>query len=85
MGQRVFIFFLGGEHEEACSVDYILPLRSELSSGNQKIMSWLQIHPFGPYLSSFAINSYGYYSQISQNLVSKPPNFRFSHDCPTGC
>ncbi len=33
-------------------------------------MSWLQIRLFGPYLSSFSINSYGYYSQMSQNLVS---------------
>jgi hypothetical protein len=33
-------------------------------------MSWLQIRLFGPYLSSFSTNSYGYYSQMSQNLVS---------------
>ena len=33
-------------------------------------MSWLQIRLFGPYFSSFSTNSYGYYSQTSQNLVS---------------
>ncbi len=33
-------------------------------------MSWLQICLFGPYFSSFSTNSYGYYSQMSQNLVS---------------
>ena len=33
-------------------------------------MSWLQIRLFGPYFSSFSTNSYGYYSQMSQNLVS---------------
>jgi hypothetical protein len=33
----------------------------------------LQIQLFGPYFSSFSTNSYGYYSQTSQNLVS---NFR---------
>ncbi len=33
-------------------------------------MNWLQIRPFGPYFSSFSINSYGYYSQMSQNLIS---------------
>jgi len=39
----------------------------------------LQIRLFGPYLSSFSTNSYGYYSQMSQNLVS---NFRiFSSAC----
>ncbi len=32
-------------------------------------MSWLQIRLFGPDLSSFSTNSYGYYSQMSQNLV----------------
>jgi hypothetical protein len=30
----------------------------------------LQIWLFGPYFSSFSTNSYGYYSQTSQNLVS---------------
>jgi hypothetical protein len=34
-------------------------------------MSWLQIRLFGLYLSSFSTNSYGYYSQMSQNLFSK--------------
>ncbi len=48
-------------------------------------MSWLQIRLFGPYFSSFSTNSYGYYSQMSQNLVSNIPNFRFSPDSPTGC
>jgi len=33
-------------------------------------MNWLQIRLFGPYLISFSTNSYGYYSQMSQNLVS---------------
>jgi hypothetical protein len=33
-------------------------------------MNWLQIRLFGPYLSSFSTNSYGYYSQMSQNLFS---------------
>jgi len=33
-------------------------------------MNWLQIRLFGPYLSSFSTNSYGYYSQMSQNLCS---------------
>jgi hypothetical protein len=33
-------------------------------------MNWLQIRQFGPYLSSFSTNSYGYYSQKSQNLFS---------------
>jgi hypothetical protein len=33
-------------------------------------MNWLQIRLFGPYLSSFPTNSYGYYSQMSQNLFS---------------
>jgi len=36
-------------------------------------MSQLQIRLFGPYFSSFSTNSYGYYSQMSQNL---PSNFR---------
>ncbi len=33
-------------------------------------MIWLQIRLFGPYFSSFSTNSYGYYSQMSQNLIS---------------
>ena len=33
-------------------------------------MNWLQIRLFGPYFSSFSTNSYGYYSQTSQNLDS---------------
>ena len=33
-------------------------------------MNWLQIRLFGPHFSSFSTNSYGYYSQTSQNLVS---------------
>ena len=33
-------------------------------------MVWLQIRLFGPYFSSFSTNSYGYYSQMSQNLIS---------------
>ena len=33
-------------------------------------MSWLQIRLFGPYFRSFSTNSYGYYSQESQNLFS---------------
>jgi hypothetical protein len=33
-------------------------------------MNWLQIRLFGPYFSSFSTNSYSYYSQMSQNLVS---------------
>ncbi len=33
-------------------------------------MNWLQIRLSGPYFSSFSTNSYGYYSQTSQNLVS---------------
>jgi hypothetical protein len=33
-------------------------------------MNWLQIRLFGPYSSSFSTNSYGYYSQKSQNLFS---------------
>ena len=28
-------------------------------------INWLQIRPFGSYLSSFSTNSYGYYSQLS--------------------
>jgi len=38
-------------------------------------MSWLQIRLFGPYFSSFSTNSYGYYSQMSQNLVSNTQTF----------
>jgi len=33
-------------------------------------MNWLQIRLFGPCFSSFSTNSYGYYSQTSQKLVS---------------
>jgi len=33
-------------------------------------MNWLQIRLVGLYLSSFSTNSYGYYSQMSQNLFS---------------
>jgi hypothetical protein len=33
-------------------------------------MNWLQIRLFGPYFSSFSTNSYGYYSQMCQNLFS---------------
>ncbi len=33
-------------------------------------MTRLQIRLFGPHLDSFSTNSYGYYSQTSQNLVS---------------
>jgi len=33
-------------------------------------MNWLQISLFGSYFSSFSTNSYGYYSQKSQNLFS---------------
>jgi hypothetical protein len=33
-------------------------------------INWLQIRLFGPYPSSFSTNSYGYYSQMSQNLAS---------------
>ncbi len=36
-------------------------------------MTRLQIRLFGPYFSSFSTNSYSYYYQMSQNLVS---NFR---------
>ncbi len=36
----------------------------------EQSMSWLQIQLFGPYFSSFSTNSYSYYSQMSQNLVS---------------
>jgi len=34
------------------------------------MMNWLQIRLFGPYFSSFSTNSYGYSSQMSQNLFS---------------
>mgnify|MGYP001819918367 CR=1 FL=1 len=33
-------------------------------------MNWQQIRLFGPYFNSFSTNSYGYYSQMSQNLAS---------------
>jgi hypothetical protein len=33
-------------------------------------MNWLQIRLIGPYFSFFSINSYGYYSQMSQNMFS---------------
>ncbi len=38
-------------------------------------MNWLQIRLFGPYFSSFSTNSYGYYSQMSQNLFSNNQTF----------
>jgi hypothetical protein len=38
-------------------------------------MNWLQIRLFGPYFSSFSTNSYGYYSQKSQNLFSNTQIF----------
>ena len=38
-------------------------------------MNWLQIRLFGPYLSSFSANSYGYYSQMSQNPFSNGQTF----------
>ena len=38
-------------------------------------MNWLQIRLFGPYFSSFSTNSYGYYSQMSQNLFSNTQIF----------
>jgi hypothetical protein len=38
-------------------------------------MNWLQIRLFGPYLSSFSTNSYGYYSQKIQNLFSNSQIF----------
>ena len=38
-------------------------------------MNWLQIRLFGPYSSTFSTNSYGYYSQMSQNLVSNTQIF----------
>jgi len=33
-------------------------------------VDWLQIRPIGPYFSSFSTNSYSYYSQKSQKLIS---------------
>jgi len=38
-------------------------------------MNWLQIYLFDPYFSSFSTNSYGYYSQTSQNLISNDQIF----------
>ena len=38
-------------------------------------MNWLQIRLSGPYFSSFSTNSYGYYSQKSQNLFSNSQIF----------
>ena len=38
-------------------------------------MSWLQIRLFGPYFSTFSTNSYVYYSQMSQNLISNDQIF----------
>jgi hypothetical protein len=38
-------------------------------------MNWLQIRLFGPYFSSFSTNSYGYYSQMSQNLSTNDQIF----------
>ena len=38
-------------------------------------MDWLQIRPFGSYFSSFSTNSYGYYSQMRQNLSSNDQIF----------
>ena len=38
-------------------------------------MNWLQIRLFGSYFSSFSTNSYGYYSQMSQNLISNDQIF----------
>ena len=38
-------------------------------------MTRLQIRLIGPYLSSFSTNSYGYYSQKSQNLFSNSQIF----------
>ncbi len=38
-------------------------------------MNWLQVRQFGPYFSSFSTNSYGYYSQKSQNLFSNGQTF----------
>jgi hypothetical protein len=33
-------------------------------------MDWLQIRLFGSDFGSFSTNSYGYYSQMSQKLIS---------------
>jgi hypothetical protein len=48
-----------------------------VTSGNVELkqpvgqsINWLQIRLFGPYFSFFSTNSYGYYSQMSQNLAS---------------
>jgi len=38
-------------------------------------MNWLQIRLFGSYFSSFSTNSYGYYSQMSQNLITNSQIF----------
>ncbi len=38
-------------------------------------MNWLQIRLVGSYFSSFGTNSYGYYSQTSQNLLSNSQLF----------
>jgi hypothetical protein len=38
-------------------------------------MNWLQVRLFGPYLSAFPTNSYGYYSQKSQKLFSNDQVF----------
>ena len=38
-------------------------------------MNWLQIRLFGSYFSSFSTNSYGYYSQMSENLISNDQIF----------
>ena len=38
-------------------------------------MDWLQIRLFGSDFSSFSTNSYGYYSQMSQNLISNDQIF----------
>ena len=38
-------------------------------------MNWLQIYLFGSDFSSFSTNSYGYYSQKSQNLISNDQIF----------
>jgi len=41
----------------------------------EQSINWLQIQLFGPYFSSFSTNSYGYYSQTSQNLTSNIQTF----------
>jgi len=48
-------------------------------------MNWLQIRLFGSFFSSFLPHSYGYEPANELKTVLKPPNFRFSPDCPTGC